>query len=37
MNTMKLELIPVPTTDIDRAKSFYVENVGMKPLPPSKA
>jgi predicted enzyme related to lactoylglutathione lyase len=25
---MKLELVPVPVTDVDRAKKFYVENVG---------
>ena len=30
MNTMqmKLELIPVPVTDVDRAKSFYTEKIG---------
>src|SRR6266849_2638128 len=25
---MKLELVPVPVSDVDRAKAFYVENVG---------
>ena len=25
---MKLELVPVPVTDVDRAKEFYVEKVG---------
>jgi catechol 2,3-dioxygenase-like lactoylglutathione lyase family enzyme len=25
---LKLELVPVPVTDIDRAKTFYVEQVG---------
>jgi predicted enzyme related to lactoylglutathione lyase len=25
---MKLELIPVPVTDVDRAKAFYSEKVG---------
>jgi catechol 2,3-dioxygenase-like lactoylglutathione lyase family enzyme len=25
---MKLELVPVPVTDIDRAKNFYVDKVG---------
>jgi predicted enzyme related to lactoylglutathione lyase len=25
---MKLELVPMPVTDIDRAKSFYVDKVG---------
>lgn len=25
---MKLELVPVPVSDIDRAKAFYVEKVG---------
>ena len=25
---MKLELVPVPVSDVDRAKSFYVEKVG---------
>ncbi len=25
---MKFELVPMPVTDIDRAKDFYVENVG---------
>jgi predicted enzyme related to lactoylglutathione lyase len=27
-STMRLELIQVPVTDIDRAKAFYVEKVG---------
>jgi len=26
--SMKLELIPIPVTDIDRAKTFYADNVG---------
>src|SRR5258705_9045610 len=25
---MKLELVPLPVTDIDRAKAFYVEKIG---------
>jgi predicted enzyme related to lactoylglutathione lyase len=25
---MKLELVPVPVTDVDRAKAFYVDNAG---------
>jgi catechol 2,3-dioxygenase-like lactoylglutathione lyase family enzyme len=25
---MKLELVPMPVTDVDRAKSFYVDKVG---------
>jgi predicted enzyme related to lactoylglutathione lyase len=25
---MKIELIPVPVTDVDRSKNFYVNNVG---------
>lgn len=25
---MKLELVPLPTKDVDRAKSFYVDQVG---------
>ena len=25
---MKLELVPVPVTDVDRAKAFYVDKVG---------
>jgi catechol 2,3-dioxygenase-like lactoylglutathione lyase family enzyme len=25
---LKLELVPVPVTDVDRAKSFYVDKVG---------
>jgi len=25
---LKLELVPVPVTDVDRAKAFYTENVG---------
>lgn len=25
---MKLELVPIPVTDVDRAKLFYVEKVG---------
>ena len=28
MPEMKLELIPVPVSDIDRAKAFYVEKIG---------
>jgi catechol 2,3-dioxygenase-like lactoylglutathione lyase family enzyme len=27
---MKLELVPVPVSDIDRAKAFYVEKIGFK-------
>jgi predicted enzyme related to lactoylglutathione lyase len=27
---MKLELVPLPVTDIDRAKAFYVDQVGFK-------
>lgn len=30
MGEMKLELIPIPTTDIDRAKAFYVERAGVR-------
>jgi catechol 2,3-dioxygenase-like lactoylglutathione lyase family enzyme len=26
--TMKLELVPIPVTDVDRAKAFYTEQVG---------
>lgn len=26
--TMRLELVPVPVSDVDRAKQFYVEQVG---------
>ena len=39
MTTMKLELIPVPVTDIDRAKEFYTrmlgftEDVDVEPAP----
>jgi catechol 2,3-dioxygenase-like lactoylglutathione lyase family enzyme len=25
---MKLELVPIPVTDVDRAKRFYVEKIG---------
>jgi predicted enzyme related to lactoylglutathione lyase len=28
MPDMKLELVPVPVSDVDRAKAFYVEKVG---------
>ncbi|HEX8681453.1 MAG TPA: VOC family protein [Ardenticatenaceae bacterium] len=28
MPDMKLELVPMPVSDIDRAKAFYVEQVG---------
>src|ERR1051326_7586537 len=28
MVEMKLELVPIPVTDVDRAKAFYVEQVG---------
>ncbi len=28
MLDMKLELVPVPVSDVDRAKAFYVEQVG---------
>ena len=27
---MKLELVPVPVSDVDRAKAFYVEKVGFQ-------
>ena len=27
---LKLELIPVPVTDVDRAKEFYSERAGFK-------
>jgi predicted enzyme related to lactoylglutathione lyase len=27
---MKLELVPVPVTDVDRAKAFYVDQVVSK-------
>lgn len=27
---MKLELVPIPVSDVDRAKAFYVEKVGFK-------
>ncbi|PYP86983.1 MAG: glyoxalase [Blastocatellia bacterium AA13] len=27
---MKLELVPVPVSDVDRAKAFYVEKVGFR-------
>src|SRR5215467_2846650 len=27
---MKLELVPIPVTDVDRAKAFYVEKAGFK-------
>ena len=27
---MKLELVPVPVTDVDRAKSFYTEQLGFE-------
>ena len=26
---MKLELVPIPVTDVDRAKAFYVERLGL--------
>ena len=26
---MKLELVPIPVTDVDRAKTFYVEGLGL--------
>ena len=25
---MRLELVPLPTTDVDRSKEFYVDRVG---------
>ena len=28
---MKLELVPVPVSDVDRAKVFYVEKIGFNP------
>jgi catechol 2,3-dioxygenase-like lactoylglutathione lyase family enzyme len=28
---MKLELVPVPVSDVDRAKAFYVEKIGFNP------
>ena len=27
---MKLELVPVPVSDVDRARAFYVEKAGFK-------
>jgi hypothetical protein len=27
---MKLELVPVPVVDVDRAKAFYIEKLGSK-------
>ena len=27
---MKLQLVPIPVTDVDRAKSFYVEQAGFE-------
>lgn len=30
VSDMKLELVPVPVSDIDRAKAFYVEKIGFK-------
>jgi catechol 2,3-dioxygenase-like lactoylglutathione lyase family enzyme len=27
---MKLELVPIPVSDVDRAKSFYVDQVGFE-------
>ena len=27
---MKLELVPVPVTDVDRAKAFYAEKIGFQ-------
>jgi catechol 2,3-dioxygenase-like lactoylglutathione lyase family enzyme len=28
---MKLEIVPVPVSDVDRAKAFYVEKIGFNP------
>jgi catechol 2,3-dioxygenase-like lactoylglutathione lyase family enzyme len=28
MHTMKIEVVPIPVTDVDRAKAFYVDQVG---------
>jgi catechol 2,3-dioxygenase-like lactoylglutathione lyase family enzyme len=28
---MRLEVVPVPVTDVDRAKAFYVDQVGFNP------
>jgi extradiol dioxygenase family protein len=28
MPDMKLELVPIPVADVDRAKTFYVEKIG---------
>ncbi len=28
---MKLELVPVPVTDVNRAKAFYVDQIGFHP------
>ena len=28
---MKLELVPIPVSDVDRAKAFYVDKVGFNP------
>src|SRR5262245_46887614 len=29
-SSMKLELVPLPVADVDRAKSFYSEQIGFK-------
>jgi catechol 2,3-dioxygenase-like lactoylglutathione lyase family enzyme len=29
-HSMRLELVPVPVTDVDRARAFYVEKVGFR-------
>src|SRR5919201_2013881 len=34
VNEMRLELVQVPVSDIDRAKAFYVEKLGFVQLPP---
>ena len=31
MPDMKLELVPIPVSDVDRAKAFYVEKLGFNP------
>lgn len=28
MHTMKIEVVPIPVTDVDRTKAFYVDQVG---------
>jgi len=34
---MRIELVPIPVSDVDRAKSFYVDKVGFNATTTTKS